>query len=246
MDEAEIIHAEIVDRVGAAEGLRPESVVPLHHMTTGEPLGEAATITGMNIDKAVGFDLAYDLDGTPQWTRNFYVFARSVSLVPHLLVEWIGPADDDPENLVLLADLLPRIDLAVNLDYVDDVYAPLTSVFHEARALEGVRVVPVAPRRAVAMSPWRLSLSVPSGQIKAVGSHLDEYVSRWLTVNSTGVDTPVDPLASDQARLVQHDRYHRNSLFDAESDPYWGRIDRLLGMDAAAELRHTLRSQRER
>ena len=246
MDGAEAIHTEVVDRVAAAEGLRTESVVPLSHMHTGEPIGEVATIGGMNVDKAVGFDLSFDDESGRMWSRSFYAFARSVSLIPHLIVEWVGHDEPGEGPVEVLVDLVPRIDLAVNLDYVDEVYGPLTSIFHEARSLDEVRIVPVPPRRAIAMSPWRLSLSVPDDQMDDFGLLVDRYVGRWIDVNSGGVSSQVDPLASDQARLVQHDRYHRNSLFDGESDPYWERVDRVLGPDTGAEVRFTLRSQRER
>lgn len=246
MDDVEITHTEIVERVAAAEGMRTETVVPLRDMTTGESLGEVATISGMNIDKAVGVDLNYPDGEGVTWSRWFYVFARSVALIPHLAIEWSSSTVEGSTRISVLVDLLPRIDLAVNLDYVDEVYGPLTRTFRDARDIEGVEIESVPPRRAIAISPWRLSVSVPADQLKILGELVDGYVTRWLAVNSGGVGSPVDPLASDQSRLVQHDRFHRNSLFDADSDPQWERIDRLLGPDAAAELRFTLRSQRER
>ncbi len=246
MDDAEVTHTEIVERVAAAEGLRTESVVPLVDSTTGHPVGELATISGMNIDKSVGVDLEFEDESGPLWTRQFYVFARTVSLVPHLAIEWTGHRVGAVERVGVLADLLPRIDLAVNLDYVDEVYGPLTDAFDEARGIDGVEITSVPPRRATAMSPWRLSVSVPKDQVVALAPLVDRYVTRWIGVNSGGVGSPVDPLASDQSRLVQHDRFHRNSLFDPASDADWRRIDRVLGPDTAAELRLTLRSQRER
>lgn len=246
MDVVEVTHTEIVERVAAAEGLRAESVIPLTDMHTGEPVGEVATLSGMNLDKAVGVDLAFDDDAGSLWTRTFYAFARSIALVPHLAVEWSGHGLDDDEPVGVLVDLIPRIDLAVNLGYVDEVYGPLTDTFSKARAIDGVHIASLHPRRSIAMSPWRLSLSVPRDRIEELAPLIDTYVSRWLEVNVGGVGSPVDPLASDQARLIQHDRFHRNTLFDPSSDPYWERIDRVLGPDTAAELRLTLRSQRER
>jgi hypothetical protein len=246
MDVVEVTHTEIVERVAAAGGLRTESVVPLTDMHTGTQVGELATLGGMNIDKAVGVDLHIDDVDGQMWSRTFYAFARSVALIPHLAVEWSGSGADGDEPVRVLVDLLPRIDLAVNLDYVDEVYGPLTDTFTAARGIDGVRIVSLHPRRSVAMSPWRLSLSVPRDQIEELAPLIDTYVGRWIDVNSGGVGSPVDPLASDQARLVQHDRFHRNTLFDPASDPNWERIDRTLGPDPAAELRFTLRSQRER
>lgn len=246
MDVVEVTHTAIVERVAAAEGLRIETVVPLSHMHTGAPVGEVATLGGMNLDKAVGVDLHLEDYAGPMWSRTFYAFARSVGLVPHLAVEWSGHGVDDDEPVTVLVDLLPRIDLAVNLGYVDEVYGPLTSTFSEARGIDGVHIVSLPPRRAIAMSPWRLSLSVPRDRIEELAPLIERYVGHWIDVNSGGVGSPVDPLASDQSRLVQHDRHHRSTLFDPASDPYWERIDRVLGPDPAAELRVTLRSQRER
>jgi len=246
MDDAEVTHTEIVERVAAAEGLRTEMVVPLTDTTTGHSVGEVATLGGMNVDKAVGVDLEIDDAEGRLWSRRFYVFARTVALIPHLSIEWSGYAVDGVDRVGVLVDLLPRIDLAVNLDYVDEVYGPMTGTFDEARGIDGVEIESVPPRRAIAMSPWRLSVSVPVDQVVALAPLVDQYVTRWLAVNSGGVGSSVDPLASDQSRLIQHDRFHRNSLFEPASDPQWARIDRVLGLDAAAELRLTLRSQRER
>lgn len=243
MDDAEAGHTRIVERVAAAEGLRPEMIEPLTEPRTGAPVGEVATLAGVNVDKAVGYELDFGT-ADPAWRRAFHVFARVASLVPHLSLEWSGSVTDD--RVLVFVDLLPRVDLAVNLDYVDEVYGPLTGADEALADIPGVLREPVPPRRAVATSPWRLSVSAPGDRIDALGVVLDRYVDRWLEVNSGGVGSPVDPLASDPARLVQHDRFHRNAFFDAGSDPCWERVDHLVGPDAAAALRLTLRSQRER
>ena len=70
MDVVEVTHTEIVERVAAAEGLRIEAVVPLTDMHTGTPVGEVATLGGMNIDKAVGVELHIDDAAGPMWSRN--------------------------------------------------------------------------------------------------------------------------------------------------------------------------------
>ncbi len=246
MDDAELLHSQIIDRVGAREGLRPEKALPLEAVGTGAVVGEVQELSGMNLDKAVVTELRIDDGEQPSWTRTFHVFAPSRSLVPHLAVEWAGSVDDGVERVRLLVDLLPRIDLAVNLDYVDEIYQPLSRLHRDAADIPDIVIVRVPPRRAVAMSPWRLAASVPAGSVGEFRTIVDGYLDHWMAINTGGVGSPVDPLASDQARLVQHDRFHRNALFDADSDPYWERVDRWLGIDAAAELRTTLRSQRDR
>lgn len=245
MADAQGTYAEIVERIAAAEGLRAVLVEPLLDSDSRAPIGEVATLEGMNVDKAVGMDLRLDDGRRPLWKRVFHVFSRTSSLIPHLALEWSG-SDDAPSEITVLVDLLPRIDLAVNLDYVDEVYGPLTAARDSLLEAADFAVEAVPPRRAIALSPWRISGTFPAEQLTEVAPVVERYTERWLSINSGGVGASVDPLARDQARLIQHDRFHRNALFDPDSDPFWERVDRALGLDGAAALRLTLRSQRER
>ena len=72
------------------------------------------------------------------------------------------------------------------------------------------------------------------------------YLDHWIAIVSGGVGASVDPVATDPTKLVQHDRYHREALFDENADVLWPRIYRVVGPDPAAELRMALRSQETR
>ena len=135
----------------------------------------------------------------------------------------------------LLVDLLPRLDLAVNLAYVDEVYGPLTPVLEDAFDMPGLEPERLAPRRATCFSPWRLSVTGPIECANALGGIVNRYLDHWMAVISGGVGASVDPVANDPTKLVQHDKFHRNALFDEASDSRWDRIYRLLGPNEAAD-----------
>ncbi|MBS1849293.1 MAG: hypothetical protein JST73_13555, partial [Actinobacteria bacterium] len=131
MDECERSHAEIVERIAGAHGIRPETITPLRSMHTGETVGEVATLSAMNIDRAVGAELRIDDGESPVWIRSFHVFSGSFTLIPHFAIEWFGTGDEPTDRVTVLVDLLPRIDLAVNLGYVDEVYGPLQGAYDD-------------------------------------------------------------------------------------------------------------------
>lgn len=246
MDALDAIHLDLVERVSAREGLYELEVDQLTSRTSGAVLGEMRMLGGSNIDKAVRIELELDDEDTPEWFCALYVFAPGNSLVPHLIFEWIGTEAGDNPEIQMIADLIPRIDLAVNLDYVDEVYGPLDSIHRDVQDIEGVTFHRAAPRRVIAFSPWYVPAAVPLDRAPDLGAIAEAYLDRWISLSSGGVYATVDPLASDPARLVQHDRFHRGSLFDAESTPFLQRLDRVLGLNAAAEVRVALRSQHVR
>ncbi len=145
-------HEATVDRVAARFGLQGRGETPLVDMHDHSDLGAARTLLGPEVDKAVVVDLALPDHDQPSALHWFYAFARPTALVPHLAVEWSeidgSESPDDGPRLGLLLDLLPRLDLAVNVAYVDEVYVPITPLLETAWDIEGVR-----PRASVPGAP---------------------------------------------------------------------------------------------
>jgi hypothetical protein len=246
MPDISALHEASAERVASRYGLQVRSTVPLVSTQTGEPLGESTVSIGPEVDKAVNIDLQLPDHDQPTRLLSYYAFARPTALVPHLGVEWTTIVRAGQQRVGLLVDLLPRIDLAVNLAYVDEVYGPLTPVLEDAFAIPGLEPERLSPRRAICFSPWRLSVTGPVECADSLGGIVDRYLDHWMAVISGGVGASVDPVANDPTKLVQHDKFHRNALFEEASDPRWDRIYRLLGPNEAAELRMTLRTQEVR
>lgn len=246
MPDIVALHEASVERVAARYGLQQRKTMPLNSSETGEPLGESTVSIGPEIDKVVSVDLQLPDHDQPFRLHYYYAFARPTALVPHLAIEWTSIVRAGQNRVGLLLDLLPRIDLAVNLQYVDEVYGPLTAVLNEAFAIEGLEPERITPRRAICFSPWRLAVTGPIEAADALDGIVERYIDHWMSIISGGVGASVDPVANDPTKLVQHDKFHRNALFEEASDPRWDRIYRLLGPNDAAELRMALRSQEVR
>lgn len=235
--------AAAVDRVAAHFGLRPREVLDLTSADGYSQVGEGAIWVGIDIDKAVSASITFDDGVDPRDLHLFYAFARPSSLVPHLAIEWGTAGEND---VLLHVDLLPRVDVAVNTDYLREAYALLTPTLAEVQSLPGARPNPLPPTRAAGSSPWAISVRGPESLAGAFTAATDDYIDRWFSLSSGGIDARVDPVANDPSRLVQRDKYHRNALFDADADPRWSRVTRCLGPDRAAALRAALRTQEMR
>lgn len=246
MADIGVLHKAAVERVSARYGLQTRISTPLNSMQTGEPLGESTIAIGPEVDKTVSVDLQLPDHDQPSRLLSYYAFARPTALAPHVAIEWTSMVRAGQDRVGLLLDLLPRIDLAVNLQYVDEVYGPLTAVLDDAFSIDGLEPERISPRRAICFSPWRLSVTGPIEATDALDAVVERYLDHWISVISGGVDASVDPVANDPTKLVQHDKFHRNALFEEASDPRWDRIYRLLGPNEAAELRMALRSQEVR
>ena len=246
MRDADELTEATLERVAAYYGMQVRLEVPLQ-APDGETLsGSYRILVGPDLDKIVVVNLDIEDGEQPNQIDLLYVFSPSNNLVPHLGLEWsrITAVDGNrTSSSQLLIDLLPRLDLSVNPGYIDEVYDPLTPILADAWEISGAELVRMPARRGVGYSPWRFSATAPGSETAALEAIVERYVDHWMNIVSGGVGASVDPLASDPARLVQHDRYHREGIFDEKSTPHWVRVNRLLGQNDAAELRQALRSQ---
>ena len=251
MQNAGALLEAAAERIAAACGLQVQSAVELREERSGQPMGGYRTLVGSSLDKAVVVNLELEDEETPgvrNEIHSLYAFSLPSTLAPHLALEWghiEGPEGEDG-RLSVFVDLLPRLDLAVNQDYIDELYEPLTPVLVEAWDIKGARSDRHLPRRIVAFSPWRFSASAPASEVDALLEVVDRYTDHWLATLSGGVGASVDPLASDPSRLVQRDKYHREAMFDEKAMAHWSKFYQALSFNDAAELRHTLRSQQVR
>jgi hypothetical protein len=162
-----------------------------------------------------------------------FCFTGPDSLVPHFTVDAVHAGDHHAFHL----DLIPRVDLGVNLSYMRQVYEPLTPVQKAAQAIPGLSAAHLSPTQLAVMSPWMLAHRADAGAMDAVGQVCSDYLGHWLTLHKLGVNVSTGIHGQAPA---ERDQIHRSVLFDREVDPVWLQVDRLLGREASEELRSLL------
>lgn len=157
-------------------------------------------------------------------SHMIFAFTAPDSAVPHFTLDSVANGD----NYAFHLDLIPRVDLAVSLPYLDTVYEPLTALYKEVRDRDGLTPAHLSPRQYALMSPWMLVNRATATAFEGIGDAVDGYLSHWFRLLETDLKEPADP-ARDAA--------HRALLFSPEIDPVWGQTVRLLGPEQSESVR---------
>ncbi|SUD49243.1 Red chlorophyll catabolite reductase (RCC reductase) [Nocardia otitidiscaviarum] len=214
-----------------ALGLTVAEDLPLTSAMSPDPVGRLRVLRGGPIDKAVVVDLVVPPIGLD--SHMVFAFTGSDSAVPHFTLDAVYAGDYHAMHL----DLIPRVDLAVHLDYLDAAFGPLTDPLAEAWRIDGLSAAAIGPRQRAMMSPWMVVCRATEAAFKALDATVDRYLEHWLTLADSGVAT-VD------AELAVRDRRQRANLFSPEVDPVWGRVAQLLGAEQAERVRGELLAAR--
>jgi hypothetical protein len=158
-----------------------------------------------------------------------FAFTGSGSAVPHFTLDSV----QSPDYYAMHLDLVPRADLAVNLEYLDAAFLPLTPLLEQAWQVEGLAPAAVGPRQRAMMSPWMLVCRATEAAFQTLDTTVDGYLKHWLTL----VDKGVPAVDADTAA---RDRVNRANLFSPEVDPVWAQVSRLLGAEQAERVRGEL------
>ena len=199
-------------------------------------LGALRVYRGPTIEKAVTISLtvpAIALD-----SHMLFVFTAAESPVPHFTLDSVQAGDAQAFHL----DLLPRLDPAHCIPYVDATLAPLTATFESARATEGLTPARLTPRQRGLMSPWMLAFRATPDAFRAMGPAVDTYAARFLQLLQEGI--PAAALEGAlPAAMAARDARCRAALFNPDVDPVWTRVDTLLGAATSARMRELLKMQ---
>ncbi|MGY2062830.1 hypothetical protein ACW9HQ_48765, partial [Nocardia gipuzkoensis] len=94
--------------------------VPLTGEASPVPAGRLRVLRGGRIDKVVTVDLVVPPIGLD--SHMIFAFLPADSAVPHFTLDSVHAS----EHFAMHLDLVPRVDLAVHLDYLDAAFLPLT------------------------------------------------------------------------------------------------------------------------
>ncbi|SNY66843.1 hypothetical protein [Paractinoplanes atraurantiacus] len=156
-------------------------------------------------------------------SHMIFAFTAPDSGVPHFTLDAVANGD----NYAFHLDLIPRVDLATSLSYLDTVFEPLTEIYTEVRGREGLTPAHLTPRQYALMSPWMLVSRATAAAFEGIGDAVDGYLGHWLSLLSssiTGIDTA-------------RDAQHRALLFSPAIDPVWSQTERLLGREQSESVR---------
>lgn len=230
----------IVDRFGLTEQtsneggpfLPLESQLPMHDGS----VGQMRKFTGGPLFQVLTSSIvvpAMQLD-----SHMIFAFMPSDSAVPHYTVDSVQAGGHHAFHL----DLIPRMDIGSRLNYLNEVYQPLTDTCEQARSIEGLEPAHLSPRQYAIMSPWMLANRATPEAFEKVTGPVDFYLEHWFALVEKGISAAaLEDVTAEE--LVARDRRNKVAIFNAEVDPVWQRIAPLLGQPAVdaqiAALRET-------
>ena len=164
-------------------------------------------------------------------SHMIFAFTASDSAVPHFTLDSVKAGDHYSFHL----DLIPRVDLAEHTDYMSEVFQPLTGLYQQAEAIEGLAPAHVSPVQRATMSPWMLVHRANETAFSQIGLYVQQYLYHWQKLVASSVQSPVST-----TQLMQRDHANRAAIFSTEIDPVWHRIDGLIGLASGQQLRALL------
>lgn len=206
----------IVDRTGLQEA----TILDLVSSMSPAPVGVLQTWTGgKGVAKAVYCGLTVDAIGLD--SHMVFAFTETGSLVPHFTLDSVFGQGSFAFHL----DLIPRVELASNLPYVDRVFTPLTKVYEDVQSRDGLSPAAIGPRQRAMMSPWMCVNRATEEAFAGMTDVVAAYRDHWFGL----LDEGVAPELAAPVDLGDRDGRNRTALFSREVDPVWNTIERLIG-----------------
>ena len=226
----------IVDRLGLVEQPgdgTPEFLQLTSPMVPDKPVGTMRIFRKPDVCDLCYVGLTVDTIGLD--SHMLFAFTRPGSPVPHFTVDSVWSEPFFAEHL----DLIPKVDLGANLAYMDYCFTPLTEILERGKAIEGLDVPSLSPRQHAVMSAWMFVNRADETAFKELSSIVDEYRDHWFGLIEQGV--PDSALGgATAAQMAERDRRNRAIIFNADVDPVWAQVARLIGDEQSERVRTTL------
>lgn len=233
LELSERIRDHLVQATGATEVLAPDGGPLMVAPGIDTPAsGTMRLFRGGSMQKLVWTKLQVPARGVT--TCMIFAFAEPESGLPHFTLDC---ADHGDESYAFHLDLMPAVELATHVPYMDEVFVPLSPFYETGRATEGMWPTGTTPRQFAMMSPWMLVNFANETAFRKIGDVVMDYANHWISVINAGLSPNVHATLSD-TDLVARDAAVRFNLFSPSIDPVWGRVDAMIG-PAGSELIRT-------
>lgn len=197
------------------------------------PVGSCRIFTGGAIQKLVYIGLGVEALGMD--SHMLFAFSAPESAVPHFTLDSVKLGDHYAFHL----DLIPRVELGVELGYMQRVYGGLNPVLEAVRKTPGLQLANVKPEQCATMSPWMLAYRASEEAFLEVRGAVTSYREQWQRLDQAELLGLLGERWTAHS-LRERDRRQREVLFNPTVDPVWHNIDRLLGVETSRMLRETL------
>jgi hypothetical protein len=221
-----------LDKLRERLSLAEVETIPLTSPMMPEPVGKVQVFAGEKISKAVYIGMSVPFIKLD--SHMIFAFTDKDSYLPHFTLDSVN----NDTTFAFHLDLIPRVDLGANLDYIDAVYGNLSEEFERAGKIEGLSKAHLNPRQLAVMSPWMLVNRAEEAAFKKIFDSVDFYLKHWFSLVENGLD--VEVFAEN---LAERDRRNREIVFNPEVDKVWSQVDRLVGAEMSAKMREILKSQ---
>ena len=182
-------------------------------------------------------------------SHMMFMFSQPDSLVPAFTVDSVHmkmPPGMDPrhpdgaETFAFHLDLIPQVDLAINLPYMEKVFMPLSDQQERCLAYEGITPAQLSSSQRAIMSPWMLAQRADQAAFEGVVfESVANYLEHWLGLAEDGLaDVPYHG-----ADVATRESQNRALIFSRELDPVWAQIDRMVGAEVSDQMISILRAQ---
>jgi hypothetical protein len=221
----------LTEQFGDDQG--PWRVLTSHAPFHQGPCGDARIFTGPGLFKVVTCSITAPAIGLD--SHMLFAFTPSGGAVPHFTVDSVQSG----EHMAFHLDLIPRLDLATHLPYMDWAFSGVNDAFAAALKIEGLTPAHISPRQRAVMSPWMVVHRATKEAFTSVEPLVHTYLDHWLSLLAQGA--PVQVLGGAGAQqLSARDKANKAIIFDPDVDKVWNQIRGLIGSDAVEAIREQL------
>jgi len=149
-----------------------------------------------------------------------FAFSPNGSAVPHFTLDSVK----SPNGYAYHLDLIPKVDLAINVRYMEECYVPLEETINKVKEIEGLTPAHLNKMQYTVLSPWMLTNRCADEEcFLKLQPHINAYLDQWFKLLENNFDY------IDKGKIDERDAAHRAVLF-SYVDPVWKNVDRLVGV----------------
>lgn len=225
-----------LDKLRERLSLMEVETIPLISPMIPEPVGSVRVFSSEKLSKVVYIGMAVPFIKLD--SHMIFAFTKTDSAIPHFTLDSVN----NDTSYAFHLDLIPRVDLGANLEYIDAVYGDLSEEFEKAQQIEGLSKAHLNPRQLAIMSPWMLVNRAEEEAFEKIFDSVDFYLNHWFSLVENSISENITKQFSPEY-LAERDRKNREIVFNPDVDKVWAQVDRLVGAEMSAKMRDILKKQ---